>query len=207
MTTTTSTVVVLTPRFVDAVGYAIEAHADQSRKGTAVPYSAHLLAVSALVLEAGGDEEMAIAGLLHDAAEDQGGQARLDDIERRFGPRVADIVRTCSDSLAADPTRKEEYAPRKARYLARLSHAPSDHIIVSMADKLHNARATLTDLRNGVDIFARFHGSPTQVVAYYRECVRIGQEAGVPATLMTPLAGTVEEIAAMMAHTDEEATP
>lgn len=194
MPSTTPPATVLTSRFADAVAYAADIHAGQSRKGSTVPYVAHLLAVAGLVLEAGGDEDMAIAGLLHDAAEDQGGVARLQDIEQRFGPRVAAIVRTCSDSLAEDPSAKEEYAPRKARYLEGLAQAPTDHVTVSMADKLHNARSTLTDLRNGVDIFRQFTGTPTQVLDYYAACVRIGRQAGVAPALMTPLTDTVEAI-------------
>ncbi len=203
MPSTTPPQTVLTARFADAVAYASAVHANQSRKGqsrgeSAIPYVAHLLGVASLVLEAGGDEDMAIAGLLHDAAEDQGGEARLLEIDERFGARVAGIVRTCSDSLAADPTMKEAYASRKARYLAALENAPVDDVTVSMADKLHNARAILTDLSNGVDIFAEFHGSTEQVLAYYDACVRIGRAAGVSATLMTPLADTVRAIAAQV---------
>src|SRR3954451_22088645 len=102
--------------FEEALRYAVEAHGDQRRKGTDIPYAAHVLAVSSLVLEAGGTETQAIAALLHDAAEDCGGQPRLDDIRRRFGKKVARIVEACSDSLAEDPAQKAPYFERKTRY-------------------------------------------------------------------------------------------
>lgn len=99
---------VLTQRYADAVAYASTLHADQVRKSTSIPYISHLLGVSSLVLAAGGDEDMAIAALLHDGPEDQGGQVVLDEIRERFGDRVAHIVEGCTDSLAEDPDNKEE---------------------------------------------------------------------------------------------------
>src|SRR6476646_2241794 len=107
----------LGPKFEDAVRYVVIAHAAQKRKDTQIPYVAHLLAVSALVLEAGGTEEQAIAALLHDAAEDCGGQPRLDDIRHRFGDEIADIVEACSDSLTEDAAEKAPWKERKAQYL------------------------------------------------------------------------------------------
>src|SRR3974390_1735933 len=108
---------VLTDRFDRALLYATHVHGGQARKGTSIPYIAHLLAVSATILEYAGSEDMAIAGLLHDAVEDQGGEPRLMDIRNRFGDRVADIVRSCSDSVVNTSARqqKENWRTRKAQ--------------------------------------------------------------------------------------------
>src|SRR5262245_48138857 len=152
---------ILTDRFDRALLYAMHVHGGQVRKGTAIPYVAHLLAVAATVLEYGGDEDLAIAALLHDSAEDQGGEARLDDVRNRFGERVARVVAACTDSLAntAKGERKAEWRPRKERYIAHLRTADPDVLCVSLADKVHNARSILRDLRKsdvGEKIWARF---------------------------------------------------
>ena len=133
---------VLTDRFDRALLYATHVHGGQIRKGTATPYVAHLLAAAATVLEYGGDEDLAIAALLHDSVEDQGGKARLDDVRNRFGNRVARIVEACSDSLAdtGKGERKADWRPRKEAYLARLRTADEGILWVSLADKAHNAR-------------------------------------------------------------------
>jgi hypothetical protein len=151
---------VLTPRYVEAFGYAAELHAGDVRKGGTVPYLAHLMAVSALVLDHGGDEAQGVAGLLHDAAEDHGGRARLVDIERRFGRPVANIVEMCSDSLVADRNQKPPWWPRKVAYVERFSNLPHDSpaLIVAAADKLHNARSLLADYRDvGEELWSRFN--------------------------------------------------
>src|ERR1051325_6799957 len=122
--------------------YAARLHREQTRKGTEIPYVSHLLAVSALILEHGGDEDQAIAGLLHDAAEDQGGQARLAEIESMFGPGVSRIVADCTDSWT-DP--KPPFRERKEAYLAHLPQKPQRSLLVSLADKTHNATAILFD--------------------------------------------------------------
>jgi (p)ppGpp synthase/HD superfamily hydrolase len=161
----------LTDRFDRALLYATHVHGGQVRKGTAVPYVAHLLAVSATVLEYGGDEELAIAALLHDAAEDQGGKARLQDVRNRFGERVARIVESCSDSLADTGERKADWDERKRRYLAHLAAADEDTLRVALADKVHNARAILRDLRNpaiGQKVWERFSQSNEKTLGYYR---------------------------------------
>src|SRR5438270_1390084 len=134
---------VLTDRFDRALLYATHVHGGQVRKGTTTPYVAHLLAVSATVLEYGGDEDLAIAALLHDSVEDQGGKARLEDIRNRFGNRVAHVVAACSDSLAdtAKGERKAHWRERKKAYIAHLREADKDILRVSLADKVHNARA------------------------------------------------------------------
>ena len=139
----------LTDRFDRALRYATHVHGGQVRKGTTVPYVAHLLAVAATVLEYGGDEEMAIGALLHDAAEDQGGSARLQDIRNRFGDRVANFVAACSDSLAntAAGEKKAGWHERKEKYIAHLPELNRDTLLISLSDKVHNARSILRDLR------------------------------------------------------------
>jgi (p)ppGpp synthase/HD superfamily hydrolase len=134
---------VLTDRFDRALLYATLVHGGQVRKGTSTPYVAHLLAVAATVLEYGGDVDLAIAALLHDAAEDQGGKGRLEDIRNRFGDRVARVVEACSDSLAntAKGEGKAHWQVRKETYLAHLREVDEDILRVSLADKAHNARS------------------------------------------------------------------
>ncbi len=125
----------------------MQAHARQKRKGTETPYVSHLLGVASLVLEHGGDEEQAIAALLHDAVEDQGAHQEP-VIRERFGDRVADIVLGCTD---ADTLPKPPWRERKERYIEHLEHASSDVLLVSCADKVHNARAIVTDLKTHGD--------------------------------------------------------
>src|SRR5258707_12025603 len=129
---------VLTDRFDRALLYATHVHGGQVRKGTSTPYVAHLLAVAATVLEYGGDEDLAIAALLHDSVEDQGGKARLEDVRNRFGKRVARIVEGCSDSLAdtAGGERKARWQERKETYIEHLRKADEDILRVSLADKV-----------------------------------------------------------------------
>lgn len=134
----------LTIRYREALDYAAEVHAEQTRKGTDIPYISHLLAVSSLVLEYGGDEDQTIAALLHDAVEEQGGEARRDDIRARFGGRVADMVWACTDGLDGQ---KAPWRERKEAYLAHLWEVPADARLISCADKLHNARSILHDYR------------------------------------------------------------
>src|SRR5262245_17570628 len=161
----------LTDRFDRALLYATHVHGGQVRKGTTTPYVAHLLAVAATVLEYGGDEDLAIATLLHDSVEDQGGKARLDDVRNRFGKHVARIVEACSDSLAntAKGERKAPWRKRKEASLADLRKADKDILRVSLADKVHNARAILRDLRKpevGKTVWARFSVSKKQTQWY-----------------------------------------
>jgi (p)ppGpp synthase/HD superfamily hydrolase len=168
--------VVLTDRYAQAVAYASIIHATDTRKGTNISYMSHLLGVSSLVIEAGGDEDEAIAGLLHDAVEDAGGLPRLEDIRARFGDRVADIVLACSDSTDEDWKRTVGYWPRKQAYLDHLeARAGERAVLVSIADKTHNARAIVTDLeRSGYAVLKKFNGTPAEVLKYYDECLRIG---------------------------------
>ena len=171
---------VLGQRFDAALGHAARLHRTQLRKATDVPYVSHLLAVASLVIEDGGDEDEAIAALLHDAVEDQGGVAVLDDIRARFGPRVADIVEACSDSLAEDPAAKAPWRARKEQYLAHMAEAPAAVLRVACADKLHNARCMLAEYRTmGEALWDRFNGgrAGTPVVLPGR-CHRLRPAAG-----------------------------
>lgn len=162
-------------RLSEAFDYANNLHANQLRKGTTIPYIAHLLSVTALVLEAGGDEDQAIAALLHDAAEDQGGRGTLEEIENLFGVRVANIVEECSDTLT---TPKPPWRKRKETYLKHLRETPSDARLVSLADKLHNARSILREVKNkGLSSFEKFNGKKPGTLWYYSELVAIFQES------------------------------
>jgi GTP pyrophosphokinase len=184
--------VILTERFTAAVGYATVLHAKQARKGTTIPYASHLLGVAALVLKAGGDEDLAIAGLLHDAAEDHGGEPRLIEIDQRFGELIATIVRACSDSLSTDPDNKAPWLERKRAHLAKLQCSTPDVILVTAADKLHNARAILTDVQiEGPDTLDRFKGGRTGTVAYYSAILEVLSRKHGPEILVKPLELTV----------------
>jgi (p)ppGpp synthase/HD superfamily hydrolase len=153
-------------RLADALAYAAHAHAGQLRKGTQIPYVSHLLAVCALVLEDGGSEDEAIAALLHDVAEDQGGEERLADVRERFGEGVAAIVAACSDTFASP---KPEWRQRKQAYVAALEPKPKPVLRVAAADKLHNARAMLADWRERGDaFFVRFNAGKDDQLWYYR---------------------------------------
>ncbi len=181
----------LAARFEEALQYAVRLHARQLRKGTRVPYAAHLLAVAALVLEDGGSEDEAIAALLHDAVEDQGGDATRQELRRRFGDNVARIVDGCTD---AEVIPKPPWLERKKRYLAHLPEAPPDVLRVSAADKLHNARALLADLRRqGHDVWAKFNGGREGTLWYYRRLIEAYRLAG-PSLLAEELARVVAEL-------------
>lgn len=182
----------LSERFDDALLYASRLHRGQVRKGTAVPYLAHLLAVAALVLDHGGDEDEAIAALLHDAVEDQGGPPVLAEIERRFGPRAAAIVAGCTD---ADGTPRPPWRARKDACLAHLRTAPAPVILVSAADKLHNAQAILADYRRlGEPLWDRFSGGRRGVLWYYRALVAAYRETGHAGALVVELDRVVSRI-------------
>jgi (p)ppGpp synthase/HD superfamily hydrolase len=146
----------LTDRFSDALTYAARLHSRQTRKGNDIPYVAHLLAVCATVLEWGGDEDTAIAALLHDAVEDQGGLKALAEIEARYGAKVARIVSACTDSVSADPTAKASWEERKREHIAHLASAPPEVALVTAADKLNNLTAMIRDVRrHGPSTLAR----------------------------------------------------
>jgi (p)ppGpp synthase/HD superfamily hydrolase len=162
----------LTPRFANALAYANEAHANQRRKGSNVPYIGHLLGVTDLVLGAHGDEDEAIAALLHDTAEDQGGRKRLADIRNRFGPRVAEIVEALSDALPDEPgAQKPPWHARKSDYQKHLRANPDRSVwLVSAADKLNNVRSTVADLRSeGAGVWSRFSAEPPDQIWNYQQ--------------------------------------
>ncbi len=153
-------------RFVDALGYASRAHAGQIRRADGRPYIAHLLRVAGLVIQEGGSEDDAIAALLHDAAEDQGGVARLADIRNRYGKRVANTVEECTDSVA-DP--KPPWRRRKELHLTEMGRCSPDAVLVLLADKLDNARTMLRQHRiHGEEQWRRSGKQPDDVRWYYR---------------------------------------
>lgn len=177
-------------RLSEAAAFALRIHAEQTRKGSETPYISHLLGVASLVLEHGGDEEQAMAGLLHDAVEDQGAH-QLDVIRDRFGARVAAIVAGCTD---ADTLPKPPWQARKEAYIAHLEHAGPDIWLVSCSDKLHNARAICTDLRtHGSVVFDRFKGGRDGTLWYYAT-LSGAFERLMPGPLAAELAGAVREM-------------
>ena len=197
--TSSAPAVMLTQHYADAVAYASALHANQTRKSTNIAYISHLLGVSSLVLEAGGDEDMAIAALLHDGPEDQGGQATLDEIKTRFGDRVANIVEGCSDSLTEDPDNKAPWRQRKEEYLAHLKEADDDTLTVSLADKLHNARAIATDLMiTGPSTWDRFNASAEEILWYYQAVVEIA----IQRESIDFLRVNLEQVVAEMTHVE-----
>ncbi|WP_324261266.1 HD domain-containing protein [Altererythrobacter sp. H2] len=156
---------VLTARFDDALAFASRIHRTQCRKGTVIPYVSHLLAVTAIALENGADEDQAIAALLHDAVEDQGGLEQLETIRARFGEDVAAMVWDCTDAVD-EP--KPEWRPRKEAYIASLTAKPRRSLAVSLADKTHNAGAINADLRaHGATVWDRFNGRKDGTLWYY----------------------------------------
>lgn len=155
----------LSERFEEALLYATRLHAEQERKCTGAPYVSHLLRVCGFVLEYGGDENVAIAALLHDAVEDQGGKETLQAIEERFGTDVAGIVDACSDAYGHP---KPPWKERKDAYLTRLEEATASTMLISAADKLDNILCTIKDIRQcGADVWKRFHGGRDHSLWYY----------------------------------------
>ena len=180
-------------KFEKALLYAARLHRDQTRKGTDTPYVAHLLAVAAIVGENGGTEDETVAALLHDAPEDQGGEERLEDIRARFGEAVADIVDGCVDTYE-EP--KPPWRPRKEAYVERMKTAPASVQLVSAADKLHNARSILADLRSlGDDLWDRFTGGKSGTLWYYRALVEAYSAA--------PASPVVEELDRVVSEIEE----
>ena len=153
-------------RFVRAFQFAAEMHAGQTRKASTIPYITHLMGVASLVLEAGGDEDLAIAALLHDVVEDCGGAPMLKEVRRQFGSRVAKVVDGCTD---ADTSPKPPWRQRKETYIRHLKRADADTRLVSAADKLNNVRSILSDYRAiGESVWSRFNGGREGTLWYYR---------------------------------------
>jgi (p)ppGpp synthase/HD superfamily hydrolase len=186
----------LTSRFNDAFRYALDVHRTQLRKGNTIPYIAHLMDVAAIVLNYGGGEDEAIAALLHDAPEDHGGRERLEDIRRRFGDVVAEIVEGCTDTFE-DP--KPLWLPRKQEYIAHLAEptTPARVLLVSAADKLSNARAILADWRRDGDAtFERFRVKKDDTLWYYRALLDVFRTRAEPsiAPLVEELGRVVDQL-------------
>jgi (p)ppGpp synthase/HD superfamily hydrolase len=186
---------VLSERFEEALVYAARLHRRQRRKGSDIPYVSHLLAVASLVLEAGGDEDQAIAALLHDAVEDQGGLPTLAAIREHFGDAVAETVLACSDAWT-EP--KPPWRARKEAYLRHLAGQPARVLLVSAADKVHNARAILDDYRRlGDALFDRFTGGQVGTLWYYRQLADTYRAIGMASPLVDELERTVGALEAL----------
>jgi len=165
----------LSERFENALIWAHQLHQTQLRKGSGVPYIAHLLGVASIALEYGATEDEAIAALLHDAIEDQGGEATRDRIREQFGDRVTAIVEGCTDAYT---TPKPPWRERKQAYLAQLPQASTSVRLVSAADKLYNARSIIKDYRQvGESIWERFKGGKAGTLWYYGALVEAFQQA------------------------------
>ena len=182
----------LSDKFEEALIYATRAHCNQTRKKTGIPYIAHILGVTAIALEYGGNEIEAIGALLHDAVEDCGGTERLRDIQEKFGDDVARIVDGCTDS---DQTPKPPWLDRKRAYVEHLKDSDSSTRLVSASDKLHNTRAILAELRRtGLEVFERFAGKKDGTLWYYRALVTTFRQHGEHADLIDELDRVVSEI-------------
>jgi (p)ppGpp synthase/HD superfamily hydrolase len=184
----------LTERFFEAVRYATELHRDQVRKSTDIPYICHPLGAASLVIEAGGDEDQVIGALLHDIAEDCGGEPRLVEIRALFGDRVERIVRGCSDSLTETEDQKASWSKRKEAHISHLKEADHDVLLVTAADKVHNARAIATDLQTvGEEVWKRFDRETSKdlIIGYYNQIYNILLQREVTPTLLNPLKSAI----------------
>lgn len=196
---------ILSERFDEALAYASRIHRTQVRKGNNVPYISHLLGVAAIAIENGADERQAIAALLHDAVEDQGGLAQLEEIRARFGEDVAQIVADCTDDLAGTKAQAStadqkfaEWRARKEVYLASLAHKAPRSLAVSLADKTHNAAAINADLRQyGTVVWSRFTGRRDGTLWYYRSLADAFERLapGAAAARFAREVGEMEELA------------
>ncbi len=189
----------LSDRFNSALIYASLVHRKQTRKGSGTPYLAHLMGVASIVLEHDGSEDEAIGALLHDAVEDQGGEARLAEIRSYFGEYIASIVEGCTDSYS-EP--KPPWQGRKQKYIDRMPLEPYSVLIVSAADKLYNASAVVRDIAMlGDVVWTRFAATPEQTLWYYRSLItayresREGRDNLQFATLVDELEAVVDKMA------------
>ena len=184
--------VVLTSRFLKAMNYANAQHSGQTRKASNIAYISHPFAVAGLIIEARGDEDQAIGGLLHDVAEDCGGEARLQEIKIKFGARVEAIVRGCSDSLTVGQDEKAPWRVRKEAHIAHLLNANEDVLLVAAADKTHNARAIVIDLDCiGSVLWDRFNATSADIVWYYESVYEILKFQSVTSILLSPLSTSI----------------
>ena len=170
------------PRLSEAFEFARRAHDGQFRKGTSIPYISHPMAVCSLALSFGASEDEAMGALLHDTAEDGGGEAVLVQIRKRFEAEVEAIVRACSDSLTDDPEHKAPWHERKQQYLEHLASAGRSVRLVAASDKLHNLQAILTDLQTeGSALWERFKVGPKDQLWYYTSCLEtLGADPAEP---------------------------
>ena len=180
------------PRLDQALVYAHQLHARQTRKGTTIPYISHLLAVTSIVIENGGSEDEVIAALLHDAIEDAGGDPIRAAIRERFGENVLEIVEGLTDT---DQTPKPPWRARKEAYIAHLGEAPSSVLLVSLADKIHNAGSILHDVRcEGDSVWSRFTGGKEGSLWYYRALVDAFRARGQFMAMVNDLDRVVNEM-------------
>lgn len=185
----------LIERFEDALAYASRIHRDQRRKGADIPYVSHLRGVAAIAIENGATEDQAIAALLHDSVEDQGGAGRLEDIRTRYGEKAAKIVADCTDS---DIEPKPPWRARKETYLASLPHKPTASLEVSLAEKTHNAGAIVADLHiHGEQVWSHFTGGKDGSLWYYRELSDVFAEfaPGIASSRFARLVDEMERLA------------
>lgn len=191
----------MSPRFEEALSFATRLHADDLRKGSDIPYLAHLLGTCALVLVDGGDEDEAIAALLHDALEDHPETVSREDILARFGSRVLDIVVVCTDTPPDYAGgRKPPWRDRKEAYLARIRASAPPALRVSLADKVDNARAILADYRAiGSGVWERFSAGEAEQLWYYESLVVAYRDAGVRSDLLAELSRVVAELGRLVA--------
>jgi (p)ppGpp synthase/HD superfamily hydrolase len=191
----------LTSRFTDAFAFAFEVHREQTKKSTTVPYISHLLEVAGLVLSYGGNEDQTIAALLHDSVEDHPDAASFEDIAKRFGPAVADIVESCSDSNVMP---KPPWRGRKEKYIAHLRHADESVLLVAAADKLVNARTVIKDYRQvGEEVWSRFNAGKPDQLWYYRavtDAILAAAGDGRARPLADELKRAVDELEALCAR-------
>jgi len=186
------TIMTLSEKFEEALIYATQAHGDQVRKKTGIPFVAHILGVTAIALEYGANETEAIGALLHDTVEDCGGEERLRDIRERFGEGIAEIVDGCTDTYE---TPKPPWLERKRAYIEHLQDSDSSTRLVSASDKLHNTRAILAELRrHGLEVFERFGGKKEGTVWYYRSLVTAFRQHGDHSDLIDELDRVVSEV-------------
>ncbi len=190
----------LTERISEALALAVQAHEKQVRKGTSIPYVAHPMGVASIALEFGADEDQAIAALLYDVLED-GGPKYGPVIKERFGERVLAIVDGCTDGLPDATGKKADWGERKRAYLEHLLQASDDVLIVSGSDKLHNARAIVSDLLEiGPDVFSRFTAGRDGTLWYYRTLAEIFERRGAPmAAMLTAEVVQMEQLAGVNA--------
>ncbi len=195
----------ITDRFRQALDYAATKHAIQTRKASDVPYLSHLLSVCSLVMDNTQDEDVWIAALLHDAIEDQGGELTAVEIEHKFGKRVADLVRGCSEMTAVGDAPRPQWLERKMCYLADLHDSDPAVLLISVADKLHNARSVLSDwLRCGDDVYGRFTRGKSGTHWYYHEIIGCYRRSkNVPDHLLRELEETVTRFAPVKVNLED----